>query len=142
MDNMTNTTPPADPARTPAPRDLALVVRFVFVGGSTAAMALALIYLLVEYVGLHTTPASFLAASTATVYNYFMHYHWTFSTDAPHGAVLVKYLTMCTGAVILSTLIMHFGVLLTNLHYLVIQAASVVAIITWSLTLSALWVFR
>lgn len=134
--------PPVDQAKQPAPRDLALVVRFVFVGSSTAAISLGLIYLLVEFGGMHTTPASFVAASTATVYNYFMHYHWTFSTDAPHGAVLVKYLAMCTGAVVLSTLIMHFGVPLTGLHYLVIQAAAVVAVVLWSLTLSSLWVFR
>lgn len=134
--------PTADRTKPAAPRDLSLVVRFVFVGGSTATIALALVYVLVEFVGMHTTPASFLSASAATVYNYFMHYHWTFSSDAPHGVVLVKYLTMCTGAVILSTLIMHFGVPLTGLHYLIVQAAAVVAIVLWSLTLSALWVFR
>ena len=119
-----------------------MAVRFVFVGGSTAGISLGLIFLLVEFAGMHTTPASFVAASASTVYNYFMHYHWTFSTDAPHGAVLVRYLAMCTGAVVLSTLIMHFGVPLTGLHYLFIQAAAVVAVVAWSLTLSSLWVFR
>ena len=134
--------PTVDQTKPTAPRDLALVMRFVFVGGSTATIAVALVYLLVEFLGMHPTPASFLATCTATVYNYFMHYHWTFSSEAPHGAVLVKYLIMCTGAVVLSTLMMHFGVLLTGLHYLFVQAVAVIALVLWSLTLSALWVFR
>ncbi len=134
--------PEADNTKQPAPRDLALVLRFIFVGGSTAAISMGLIFILVEFAGIHTTPASTIAASVATVYNYLLHYHWTFSSDAPHGVVLVKYVTMCTGAVVLSTLIMHFGVPLTGLHYLVIQAAAVVAVVLWSLSLSSLWVFR
>ena len=111
-------------------------------GGSTAALYLGLTYVLVEVFALQVTLASTLGCAIAVCYNYFLHYHWTFVSDAPHGIVLVKYLLMCTGGVVVNGLVMHFGMELASAHYMVVQLVAAVALVCWSLSLSTLWVFK
>jgi len=117
-------------------------LRFSFVGASTLLLYLASVYLLVEFMGLQVTLASTLMLIAAACYNYFMHYHWTFTSNAPHGMVMVRYLLMIAGAVLINALIMHFGTVLSTVHYLVIQVIAAFALFCWSLGVSSLWVFR
>ena len=122
--------------------DLPLLRRFILVGGSTAVLCLGLTYGLVEGVGIDPTPASTLALFVAVLYNYILHYHWTFGADAPHGIVLVKYIAMCLGAMGLNALVMEVGVSGTGLHYSLIQMVAAVFVVLWSMSISAIWVFR
>jgi putative flippase GtrA len=122
--------------------DLAIVVRFLLVGGSTALLFLSIMFGLIEAAGLHTTVASTIACMAAICYNYLLHYHWTFGSDAPHGRVLVRYLVTCVGAVVLNGLIMHFGLELFTLHYLYVQLLAGVAMVLWTFSVSSVWVFR
>lgn len=119
-----------------------LLLRFLFVGGSTTVIFFGLTYVLVEVAGLHVTLASTLACIIAVCYNYLLHYHWTFVTDAPHGLVLVRYLLMCAGAVLINALVMHFGVKWSNTNYMVVQVVATLALTCWSFTVSSIWVFR
>lgn len=122
--------------------DIALVLRFLLVGGSTALLYLGLTYAMVEFAGLHATLASTIALAVAICYNYLLHYHWTFATDAPHGRVLVRYLLMCVGALVVNGLIVHYGISELSLHYMLVQLLAAVGVTTWSISLGALWVYR
>lgn len=122
--------------------NVSLLIRFALVGGSTALIYLGLTFLLVETLALNATGASTIALVTAALYNYLLHYQWTFATDAPHGRVLFRYLVMCTGVLILNALVMHFGVSFTNTHYMLIQLVAAGVVICWNLVVSSLWVFR
>ncbi len=122
--------------------DFALVLRFLLVGGSTALLYLGLTYALVEVAGLHATLASTIALAVAICYNYLLHYHWTFATDAPHGRVLVRYLFMCVGALMVNGVIMHYGTSELSVHYMFVQLLAAVGVTTWSISLGALWVYR
>ena len=117
-------------------------LRFIFVGGSTALLYLVLVYFMVDVLGIQVMLASTLMCIAAACYNYLMHYHWTFTSNAPHGMVLVRYLLMVTGAILINGLIMHFGTMFSTAHYLVIQLVAALALICWSLSVSSLWVFR
>jgi putative flippase GtrA len=119
-----------------------LLLRFLMVGGSTAAMTLGLTYALVEGLSVHVTVASSIACITAICYNYFLHYHWTFASDAPHGRVLARYLLMAIGAVLLNGLVMHFGLMIISAHYMLLQIVSGAVMLCWSLCISAIWVYR
>lgn len=103
---------------------------------------LMLVYVLVDIVGMQVTLASTLLCMAAAAYNYLMHYHWTFASDAPHGMVMVRYLLMVAGAVVINGLIVHFGTTLSDFHYLVIQLVASITLVCWSLSVSSLWVFR
>lgn len=118
-----------------------MIFRFVFVGGTTALLYFGLTYVVVEGFSQQATIASSAAYLIAAGYNYLLHYHWTFATNAPHGEVLVKYLLTCAGGVVLNGLVMHFGVLLLPVHYMVVQLLAAGVVICWSLVVSMLWVF-
>lgn len=122
--------------------DFSRFLRFLFVGGSTSVLYLCLVFLMVDIIGIQVTLASTLMCIAASCYNYLMHYHWTFTSDAPHGRVLVRYLLMVAGAVLINGLIVHFGTTYTTIHYLIIQFIAAVALVCWSLSVSSLWVFR
>lgn len=117
-------------------------LRYAFVGGSTGVLYLVFVYLLVDGLGVQVTLASTLVCIAAAGYNYLMHYHWTFASDSPHGLVMIRYLAMIAGAVVINGLIMHFGTMLSSIHYLVIQLAATLVLVCWSLSVSSLWVFR
>ncbi len=117
-------------------------LRFITVGGSTTLLYLAFVFLLVDILGFQVTLASTLMCIAAAGYNYLMHYHWTFTSDAPHGMVMVRYLSMVAGAVLINALIMHLGTTYLDIHYLVIQVVAAIVLVCWSLSVSALWVFR
>ena len=122
--------------------DLALLLRFFLVGGSTAMIFFGLTVGLVEFAALHATLASTIACTVAICYNYLLHYHWTFASDAPHGKVLMRYVMMCIGAVIVNGLLMQVGMETLSLHYLYVQLIAAGGVAAWSLGLSAIWVYR
>ena len=103
---------------------------------------MGLTYALVEGVGMDATPASTFALFVAVLYNYVLHYHWTFGTEAPHGIVLLKYIAMCIGGLFVNALVMEIGVSSTGLHYSLVQMAAAVFVVSWSMCVSAIWVFR
>ncbi|MFK7977385.1 MAG: GtrA family protein [Halioglobus sp.] len=119
-----------------------LLMRFGFVGGSTAALCLGLTFGLVEGADVNPTWASTFALFVAVCYNYILHYHWTFSTDAPHGKVLVKYMTMCAGGLALNATVMELGVSIGDLHYMAVQIMAAILVVVWSICISSIWVFR
>ena len=118
------------------------LLRYIFVGVSSAAILGIGISVLVELVGLKVTLASTISCIVAVYYNYLMHYHWTFETDAPHGLVLMKYLAMCMVGFFLNGLIMYFGMKFTEDHYLVIQTFGGFAMAFWNFFASYFWVFN
>jgi len=96
----------------------------------------------VDGLGFQVTLGSTIVCFAAMCYNYFMHYHWTYASEAPHGPVMVRYLLMSAGAILLNGLIMHFGVKLSSVHYMVVQLVAAIALICWNLCVNTFWVFR
>ena len=117
-------------------------MRYGLVGGSTGILYLVFVFVLVDVLNIHVTLASTLVCIAAAAYNYLMHYHWTFASDAPHGMVMVRYLAMIAGVVLINAIIMHFGTMFSNIHYLIIQLVASFTVVCWSLSVSSLWVFR
>ena len=116
-------------------------IRFLFVGGSSTVVFLGLTWLFVDGLHLRVILGSSIAAILTVLYNYCLHFYWTFSSDIPHGRVLVKYVLMCLGALIVNGIVMHFGVEMLQVHYLVVQFLANVAVAAWSFSISSLWVF-
>ena len=118
------------------------VLRFLFVGGSTAFIFFGLTFGLVEGLDISTVLASTVACIIAVCYNYLFHYHWTFESEAPHGPALIRFLIVCAGGTLLNGLIMYFGTMPEIVHYMVVQFIAVLAMVCWSMCLSYFWVFR
>ena len=117
------------------------MIRFLLVGGSTAAAQLSLTWLFVDVILMHVLVGSTVAAAIAAAYNYTLHYHWTFSTEAPHGWTLVKYLLVSLGALLVNGVVMYVGVTVYGAYYLAVQIVAGVSVVIWSFCLSSFWVF-
>ncbi|MFT4520390.1 MAG: putative flippase GtrA [Halioglobus sp.] len=117
------------------------IIRFILVGATSAAALLGLTWLFVDGLQLQVLVGSSLAVVLTGLYNYSMQYYWTFTSNAPHGGVLVRYLFMAAGVLIINALVMHFGVEVMDIHYLIVQFAANVAMAAWSFTIGSLWVF-
>ncbi len=122
--------------------DFALLLRFFIVWCSTAFLFLGIGYILVEKAGMEVALASTTAYVVAFCYNYALHYHWTYVSEAPHGRALIRYLSMCAGSMCLNALVMHFGFLMTSWPYIAVQLLAGVVIISWTLTVNFFWTFR
>lgn len=118
------------------------VFRFSVVGVLTAVVHYGLLYLGVELGQLDAIIASSLGFVASVIFNYLMHYSWTFAQPAPHGRTLRRYLVMICCGFVLNGLVMYAGVTLWSVNYLLTQAVALVLVVMWNFTVSSLWVFR
>ena len=49
---------------------------------------------------------------------------------------------MGTCGILLNGLVMYFGIMFENIHYMVVQVIAAMTMVLWSLSLSYFWVFR
>ena len=112
------------------------------VGVLTAILHYGVLYGAVELLGMGATSASSLGFLVAVIFNYLMHYSWTFAEPAPHGRTLRRYLVMVGCGFMINALLMYAGVHWLSLHYLLTQALALVAVVLWNFILSNVWVFR
>ncbi len=119
-------------------------LRFATVGLVTAGIHYGVLALLVQAWGWNSTAASSLGFAIAVGFNYLMHYHWTFSTDAapvPHGRALFRYACMIAGGFCINGLLMLLASEVWAWHYLLAQALALAAVVTWNYLLASRWVY-
>ena len=116
--------------------------RFGVVGVLTAILHYGLLYVGVEALGLNATLSSSLGFVVAVIFNYLMHYTWTFGEPAPHGQTLQRYLVMISCGFLLNGLVMDAGVRWLGLHYLLTQGLALVVVVLWNFVISNIWVFK
>ena len=118
------------------------VFRFGVVGVATALIHYGLLYAGVEAMQLNVTLASSLGFVVAVIFNYLMHYSWTFSEPAPHTKTLSRYLIMITCGFLINGLVMYAGVTFYDWNYLLTQVLALIMVISWNFSVALLWVFR
>ena len=118
------------------------VFRFGGVGVLTALVHYGLLYLGVAVLHLDATLASSVGFVVCVIFNYLLHYTWTFDEPAPHGSTLRRYLVMITCGFLFNAVVMYAGVQWLALHYLVTQALAMIAVVLWNFVLSNAWVFK
>jgi putative flippase GtrA len=121
---------------------LTRTLRFGVVGVLTAVLHYGLLYVGVEALQLSATVASSLGFVVAVIFNYLMHYSWTFGEPAPHGRTLRRYLVMISCGFLINGAVMYAGVQWAALNYLLTQALALVVVVLWNFVMSNVWVFR
>ena len=121
---------------------LTRTLRFGAVGVLTAVLHYGLLYIGVEALRLNATLASSLGFVVAVIFNYLMHYSWTFDEPAPHGRTLRRYLLMISCGFLINATVMYAGVQWAALNYLLTQALALVVVVSWNFVISNVWVFR
>ena len=118
------------------------VLRFGIVGVLTALLHYGVLYIGVEVADLHATISSSLGFVVAVIFNYLMHYNWTFGEPAPHGRTLRRYLVMISCGFVINAAVMFASDQWWSLHYLLAQALALVVVVLWNFVVSNTWVFR
>jgi putative flippase GtrA len=116
--------------------------RFSVVGIATALLQVALLYVGVELAGTGPTLTSSVAFVIVVIFNYLMHYSWTFDETAPHTQTLARYLFMISCGLLINTAVMHVGVNYLGINYMLVQVVAFLMVILWNFSVALLWVFR
>jgi putative flippase GtrA len=118
------------------------IFRFAVVGILTAVLYYSLLLLGVELLSLSPTLASGICFLIVIVFNYLVHYSWTFAQRAPHGEALKRYLIMISCGFVINTTVMYVGAQVLSLQYLLVQAVALLVVVVWNFSVSNVWVFR
>lgn len=118
------------------------LLRFVLVGGLTAAVYYGVLFVLVEFFAVGVLTASSSAYIGAIVLNYWLHHAWTFASQVPHQVATVRYIMMCAVGFLINYTVMFLGVKDDDSHYLLVQTLAVACVVVWNFIVSSLWVYR
>lgn len=125
------------------PADRALTVaRFSVVGLMTAALYYALLASGVEWLALDPTVSSSIAYPFAVIFNYLMHFYWTYATSTAHSVAGKRYLSMIVCGFLLNGAVMWIGASKLEINYFIAQAMAMLLVIALNFVLSTHWVFR
>ena len=117
------------------------MVRFGIVGFVTFATFYTLVFVLVERVALDVLHATALSYIAAVLLNYGLHHGYTFAGATTHDYSVPRYLSVVFCGLALNQLLMYFGVNIVGLHYLVVQLAAMVVIVTANYLAFKFWAF-
>jgi putative flippase GtrA len=122
--------------------DWGRLVRFGLVGTFGAGVYFGMLWLLVDGLGIGVLVSTSISFVLVTLQQYFLHFHWTWVSDREHGAALPRFAFMNIAGFWINWTIMYVGVTYTAVHYLLVQAVAVTAIVIWNYLLSHYWIFR
>ncbi len=117
------------------------LVRFAIVGSVAAGVYYATLLVFVELLSLPVLLATSLSFIIVTVENYILHRNWTFRSDSRHSIAFPKFAFMAAVGFCINWGIMFAGVAVLNIHYLLVQTASIAVVITWNILLCTFWIF-
>lgn len=131
---------PDSPSRRRATRGA--LARFGVVGLLGTAVYYAILWVLVDLVQTPVMFATSFAFIIVCIENYILHYRWTFDSAKMHAAAFPRFLFMSVVGFAINWGIMFLGVTKLGLHYLLLQAFAIAAVVLWNFILSSYWVFR
>lgn len=116
------------------------LLRFALVGGTATLLQFLLLALFVEL--LHTAEVAASAASFALSagFNYWLNYHFTFSSRKSHAQTLPRFVLVALLGLGVNTA--SFAALLTVLHYLAAQVVATGVTLLCNFTLHQYWIYR
>lgn len=124
------------------PQHSGRLARFCAVGLLGTAVYYPVLWALVELVRVQVLAATSIAFLLVCVENYLLHYVWTFDSNKAHTAAFPRFLFMNLVGFWINWGVMFLGVEKLALHYLLIQAFAIAAVVAWNFMLSSYWVFH
>ena len=118
------------------------LARFCAVGLLGTAVYYPVLWGLVELARIPVLAATSIAFILVCVENYILHYVWTFGSNKAHTTAFPRFLFMSLIGFWINWGVMFLGVEKLALHYLLIQAFAIAAVVAWNFMLSSYWVFH
>lgn len=102
----------------------------------------ATLILLVEIGTLHPTAATTLGFGVGALANYLLNHRYTFKSTKAHRDSGPKFALIAIGTGLLNTIIVHAGVDILGLNYLLVQVVATATVFLLNFVLNSLWTFR
>jgi len=116
-------------------------IRYLVVGFSSAAIELALYYVLHQVFGIHVVASNVIALSAATTYNFIMSRKWTFQSTSNLPRSIVLYLLLFAWNQLFSSSgivwLISMGV-----HFMLAKVITIGIIVSWNFILYRTVVFK
>jgi len=115
---------------------------FLFVGGVATALQYLILIMLVELIGLDAVTSSSIGFGVSSLLNYYLNYHVTFKSKAPHHLALPKFLIVASVGLVLNGLFMFLFSENLSIHYFISQLLSTGFVLLWNFTVNKIWTFK
>ncbi len=110
------------------------IIRYLFSGGTAAAVNIGLLFILTHYAGFHYLSSGVIAFCIAVVVSFYMQKKWTFEDHSVEGAhkkfvvfVIVAVTNLCA-----NTALLYLFTDIAGLHYLASQILASGLVAVWS----------
>lgn len=115
-------------------------VRFACVGGAATLLQFLLLALFVELLAVNAVLASASAFAMSAAFNYWLNYHFTFTSRASHWRTLPKFVLVALIGLAINTA--SFALLLIAFHYLPAQCIATGVTLVCNFALHQYWIYR
>jgi putative flippase GtrA len=119
-----------------------VILRYFLVGGTAAGLYFGIAWLLAVMAGASDVVAANMAFVAVVVWNYFMHYHWTFESERAHSIAAARFCIMNVVGFLLNFAVISIGSRLTPASHFLVQVVAIGLVVVSNLIISTLWVFR
>lgn len=137
VDDLDSTAPPADTADAAGrPGVFAQGLRYLLVGGSSAALELAIFWTLSSPLDVDVRVSNVIAVLVATVCNFLMNRQWTFKASSHWVRSAVLYLTLWSLNLVFTTSVIAYADA-QGLNATVVKIGTMAIITLWNF-----WLFR
>lgn len=117
------------------------IARFGITGLSTFMLYLTLSFYLVDAQSLSPAVSGCIAFCLVLPLNYLMHYFWTYNTKKSHKKTTWRFLFVVALGITINLGGIYYLQMLTNAHYLIVQAVVMIAVILLNFFLGKAWIF-
>lgn len=114
---------------------------FAGVGALATITQYVILYLGVQFLGIHPVPASVIGFALSALLNYWLNHRLTFASTLPHRRSLPRFALVVTVGLGLTAILMWLGVEVLHLHYLLAQVGTTALVLVWNFVASRRWAF-
>ncbi len=115
-------------------------IKFLIVGGSATIFQFILLIIFIELFDINKVIGSAVSFSLSSVANYYLNYHFTFSSDKKHRETLPKFIVVVLLGLLINTL--SFSVYHMFIYYLWAQVFATLTTLIINYILHKYWMYR
>lgn len=115
---------------------------FASVGAVGATVLFVLLILLVELGDVDAVSASITGYVLGAAISYLLNHRYTFRSDQRHREAVPKFIVIALIGTGLNAALMQVAVHNLDMHYIVAQAAAIIAVFFWNFLANRFWTFK
>ena len=117
-------------------------MKFLSVGAVATAIQYVIFIALIEFFSVEIVIASASGYAISSILNYFLNYHFTFTSNAKHHVAVFKFTIVVIIGLTLNSFIMYVLVNLFSSYYLLAQLITTGAVLVFNFLIHKYWTYQ